>query len=120
MKRLTAWESWSLLGGALVAVLRNRAEIVLADVNRQPPKSAARPFPVALIRSADVAMVASPSVEWMAHAKPFPRSERPDTPLLPLGAAVPLGGLAGAEARAGRIAERRPRRELLGRDLAHP
>jgi len=46
MKRLTAWESWSLLGGALVAVLRNRAEIVLADVNRQPPKSAARPFPV--------------------------------------------------------------------------
>jgi hypothetical protein len=55
------------------------------------------------------------------HAKPFPRSERPDTPLLPVGAAVPLGGLAGAEARADRIAERRPRTELLGRDLArHP
>jgi hypothetical protein len=32
--------------GAFVALLRKRAEIVLADVDRQPPKPAARPFPV--------------------------------------------------------------------------
>jgi hypothetical protein len=51
--------------------------------------------------------------------RPFPRSKRPDTPLLPVGADVPLGGLAGAEARAGRIAE--DLGGLLGRDLArHP
>jgi hypothetical protein len=32
--------------GAFVAAFRNRAEIVLAHVNRQSPKSAASPFPV--------------------------------------------------------------------------
>jgi hypothetical protein len=31
--------------GAFVAAFRKRAEIVLAHVNRQSPKSAARPFP---------------------------------------------------------------------------
>jgi hypothetical protein len=32
-------------GGALVPACRKRAEIVLADVDRQPPNSAPRPFP---------------------------------------------------------------------------
>jgi hypothetical protein len=102
---------------AFVAALRNRAEIVLAHVNRQSPKSAARPFPVgshSIGRRRDGAL----SLQREDSAR---KNERPDTPLLPVGAAVPLGGLAGAEARAGRIAERRPRKELLGRDLArHP
>jgi hypothetical protein len=31
--------------GALVATFRKRAEIVLADVDRQPPNSVPRPFP---------------------------------------------------------------------------
>jgi hypothetical protein len=34
--------------GAFVAAFGNRAEIVLAHLNRQSPKSAARPFPVGL------------------------------------------------------------------------
>jgi Phage integrase family len=42
--------------GAFVAAFGNRAEIVLAHVNRQPPNSAALPT---LIRSADVAMAVS-------------------------------------------------------------
>jgi hypothetical protein len=32
--------------GAFVAAFRKHAEIVLVDVHRQPPNSAARPFPV--------------------------------------------------------------------------
>jgi hypothetical protein len=32
-------------GGSLVPAFRKRAEIVLADVDRQPPNSASRPFP---------------------------------------------------------------------------
>ena len=65
-------------GGTLVAAFRKRAEIVLADVNRQPPKSAARPFPVG-----------SHSLSRCSHGglslgrvdgarKPFPRRERLD------------------------------------------
>ena len=41
--------------GAFVAAFRKRAEIVFADVDRQPPNSAARRSRWALIRSAAVA-----------------------------------------------------------------
>jgi hypothetical protein len=64
--------------GAFVAAFRNRAEIVPAHVNRQPPKPAARPFSAGSIRSAAVAMVASPSVEWMVYANPSQGVKRLD------------------------------------------
>ena len=51
--------------GAFVAVLRNHAEIVLAHANRESPKSAALPFPQALIHSADLAMF--PSIASIVH-----------------------------------------------------
>jgi hypothetical protein len=44
---------------AFVAAFRNRAEIVLAHLNRQSPKSAARPFPV----GSHSIVALSPSVE---------------------------------------------------------
>jgi len=94
--------------GAAAAVSAITAKAKLAGLWRVDQHStgmvkAARPFPVgshSIGRRRHV-------VERIVHAKPFPRSERPDTPLLPVGAAVPLGGLAGAEARAGRIAEKK-------------
>jgi hypothetical protein len=46
--------------GAFVAVLGNRAEIVLAHVNRESPKSAALPFPRGSPRSGDVAWWSPP------------------------------------------------------------
>ena len=55
-----------------VAAFRKRAEIVLADVNRQPPKPAARPFSVgshSLSRCSHWWPL--PSVEWLMHAKPL-------------------------------------------------
>jgi hypothetical protein len=52
--------------GACVAAFGNRAEIVLAQVNRQSPKSAALALRSARNPSADVAMFC-PSVASMVH-----------------------------------------------------
>jgi hypothetical protein len=59
-----------------VAALRKRAEIVLVDVNRQPPNSAARPFPVGSHSLGRCCHVVSlhPGI---VHAKPFSRREWP-------------------------------------------
>ena len=65
----------------LVAVLGNHAEIVLAHVNRESPKSAALPFPKDLIRSATVAMVVS---LWGVDGNPFDGlGLSPESPLCP-------------------------------------
>ena len=49
--------------GAFVAVLRNHAEIVRADDDRESPKLPARSFPVRSHSLGAVAMVVSPSLE---------------------------------------------------------
>jgi hypothetical protein len=86
--------------GAFISALRKRAEIVFADVDRQPPKSAARPFPVGSHSfGRDVAMV-GPSLERMVHANRFSTGERPTRPygpLRPCGPRQPLAPLQGCD-----------------------
>jgi hypothetical protein len=62
--------------GAFVAALRDGAEIILADVDRQSAKPSACPFPWALLRSADLAMMV-PLHRKDGCTQPFPRRERP-------------------------------------------
>jgi hypothetical protein len=97
--------------GAFVAAFGNRAEIVLADLNRQSPNSAARPFPQG-----------SHSLGRCRHGrllprgngarKPFPRRERAR-----LGAAVPVGDWGRRQSA---LQKRRPGRKADGRGRAAP
>jgi hypothetical protein len=63
--------------GVFVALLRKRAEIVFADVDRQPPKPAARTFSVGSHSLGWCRHVRFPSVEGMVHANRSLRLKRP-------------------------------------------